>query len=182
MTLTESLFILKFELGGNRGYWTGNHMILQVGDCIDCLRVLFQDQYNYAFLFDQSSGHAKRSVGGLSVSAMNKGIGGEKLRRTLIEKKKGYLVPFHCVTNPRMINVGEEQQLVYPAEEEVTPGDGPFHLSAVEKESLMCNSIFELPPNKICDKEITKKELVDVLLNTDRGRDDGRINLSKITV
>jgi hypothetical protein len=81
-----------------------------------------------------------------------------------------------------MINVGEEQQLVYPAEEEVTPGDGPFHLSAVEKESLVCNSMFELPPNKICNKEITKKELVDVLLNTDRGRDDGQITLLKMTV
>ena len=88
MTLTESPFILKFEFGGDRGYWTGNHMILQVEDCIDCLRVLFQDQYNYAFLFDHSSSHAKRRVGGLSVSAMNKGIGGEKLRRTLIEKRK----------------------------------------------------------------------------------------------
>jgi hypothetical protein len=108
MTLTESPFILKFEFGGDRGYWTGNHMILQVKNCIDCLRVLFQDQYNYAFLFDHSSGHAKRRVGGLSVSAMNKGIGGEKLRRTLIEKKKGYLGPFHCVTNPHMINVGKE--------------------------------------------------------------------------
>jgi hypothetical protein len=72
-----------------------------------------------------------------------------------------------------MINVGEEEQLIYPAEEEVTPGDGPFHLSAIEKESLMCKSMFELPPNKICNKEITKKELVDVLLNTDQGRDDG---------
>jgi hypothetical protein len=85
MTLTESPFILKFEFGGYRGYWTGNHMILQVEECIDCcLRVLFQDQYYYAFLFDHSSGHAKRCVGGLSISAMNKGIGDEKLRRTLI--------------------------------------------------------------------------------------------------
>ena len=72
-----------------------------------------------------------------------------------------------------MIKVGEEQQLLYSAEEDVTPGDGPFHLSAAQKESLMCDSMVKLPPNKICDKEITKKELVDVLLNTDRGRDDG---------
>ena len=94
MTLTESPFILKFEFGGTRGYWTGNHIILQVEDCVDCLRVLFQDKYNYAFLFDHSSGHAKKRVGGLSVSAMNKGIGGEKLRCTLIEKRKVTLVLF----------------------------------------------------------------------------------------
>jgi hypothetical protein len=81
-----------------------------------------------------------------------------------------------------MINIGEEQQLVYPTEEAVTPGDGPFHLSAAEKESLMCDLMVKLPPNKIWDKEITKKELVDVLLNTDRSRDDGQITLSKMTV
>ena len=85
MPLTESPFIHAFEFGGDKGYWTGNHMILQVEDCIDCLRVLFADQYDYTFLFDHSSGHAKKRVGGLSVSAMNKGFGGEKLRRTLIE-------------------------------------------------------------------------------------------------
>jgi hypothetical protein len=91
---------------------------------------------------------------------MNKGIGGEKLRRTLIEKKKGCLGPFHCVTNPHMINVCKEQQLVYPAEEEVTPGDGPFHLSAVEKESLMCNSMFKLPPNKFVIRRLQRRNLL----------------------
>jgi hypothetical protein len=75
---------------------------------------------------------------------MNKGIGDENLRTTLIEKKEGYLGPFHCVTNPHMIQVWEEQQLVYPAEEDATRVDGPFHLSATEKESLMhnCHVIF----------------------------------------
>ena len=92
MPLTESPFVHKFEFGGGKGYWTGNHMILQVEDCIDCLRVLFTDQYNFAFLFDHSSGHAKKRVGGLSVSAMNKGFGGEKLRSTLIKKSKVTLV------------------------------------------------------------------------------------------
>ena len=56
MALTESPFIHAFEFGGDKGYWTGNHMILQVEDCIDCLRVLFADQYDYTFLFDHSSG------------------------------------------------------------------------------------------------------------------------------
>jgi hypothetical protein len=37
MQLTESPFVHKFEFGGDKGYWTGNHMILQVEDCIDCL-------------------------------------------------------------------------------------------------------------------------------------------------
>ena len=57
--LTESPFLVTFEYGGDRGYWTGNHMILQVEDCIDCLRVLNNDRYRYAFLFDHSSGYRR---------------------------------------------------------------------------------------------------------------------------
>ena len=47
--LTESLLLVTFEFGGERGYWTGNHMILQVEDCIDCLRIMYNDQYRYVF-------------------------------------------------------------------------------------------------------------------------------------
>jgi hypothetical protein len=36
--LTNSPFIKLFEFGGRNGYWTGNHMILQTEDCIDCLQ------------------------------------------------------------------------------------------------------------------------------------------------
>ncbi len=86
--LTESPFLVLFEYGGDRGYWTGNHMILQVEDCIDCLRVLNNDRYRYAFLFDHSSGHAKKRIGGLDVGAMNKGFGGEHMRGTLIKKRR----------------------------------------------------------------------------------------------
>ncbi len=64
-------------------------------DCINCLCILYNDQYRYAFLFDHSSGHAKKCIGGLNVGAMNKGFGGEHLRGTLIEKKEGYLGPYH---------------------------------------------------------------------------------------
>jgi hypothetical protein len=182
MQLTESPFVHKFEFGGDKGYWTGNHMILQVEDCIDCLRVLFTDQYDFAFLFDHSSGHAKKRVGGLSVSAMNKGMGGEKLRSTFIEKKEGLPWSFPLCYKPEMVQVGEEHQLVYPAEGEATPEDGPFHLSAAQKESSMHNLTVELPPEKNCEKEKTKMELVNSLIDTDHGRNAGRITLSKMTV
>jgi hypothetical protein len=47
--LTESLFILKFEFGGGKGYWNSKHMNLQVKDKIDCLGILFPDQYFLLF-------------------------------------------------------------------------------------------------------------------------------------
>ena len=58
--LTESPFLVKFEFGGSNGYWNGNHMITQTEDCIDCLKVIYEDNFDFVFLFDHSSGHAKK--------------------------------------------------------------------------------------------------------------------------
>jgi hypothetical protein len=66
-------------------------------------------------LFDHSSDHAKNLIGGLDIGAMNNGFGGEHLRGTLIEKKEGYLGPYHSLNNSCMIQVGQVQELVYPA-------------------------------------------------------------------
>jgi hypothetical protein len=179
---TELPFIVTFEFGGDKGYWTGNNMILQVEDCIDCLRILFPDQYHYVFLFDHSSGHAKKRIGGLNIGAMNKGFGGEHLRGTLIEKKEGYLGPYCSLHNSHMIQVGQVQELVYPSKERIADGNGPFYLTAAQKEVLRLNAEVELPPNKVGHKEKTKKELVNTVMKTNHGRDDGRITLSKMTV
>jgi len=49
-----------FEFGGTNGYWAGNHTIIQVEDCKDCLDSIFEDKFQFVFLFDHSSGHAKK--------------------------------------------------------------------------------------------------------------------------
>ncbi len=50
--LTTSLFICLFEFGGINGYWTGNHMIFQTEDYIDCLEETIMDKcYEIGFLF-----------------------------------------------------------------------------------------------------------------------------------
>jgi hypothetical protein len=48
-------------------------MILHTEDCIDCLRGIFNTQYEFVFLYNHSSGHAKKRVGGLDAKNMNKG-------------------------------------------------------------------------------------------------------------
>jgi hypothetical protein len=179
--LTESPFLVTFEFGGDRGYCTGNHMILQVEDCINCLCILYIDQYRYAFLFDHSSGHAKKRIGGLDVGAINKGFG-EHLRGTLIEKKEGYLGLYHSLNNSHMIQVGQVQELVYTAKESIADGVGPFYLTATQKKASRLDTEVELPLNKVRHRKFTKKELVNALMNTDRGRDNGRITLSKTLV
>ncbi|KAL7525012.1 hypothetical protein ACHAXR_003180, partial [Thalassiosira sp. AJA248-18] len=98
--LTESPFIRKLWYGSNNeGYWTGNHMIVQLEDCMDCLQVLYADAFEFVFMFDHSSGHAKKRVNGLDADKMNCGSGGIKQHPTLIKEKEGFLGPYHDPTN-----------------------------------------------------------------------------------
>jgi hypothetical protein len=82
-----------------------------------------------------------------------------------------------------MIQVGQVQELVYLDEESITDGDRPFYLADAQKEASRLDTEVVLPLNKVGHRgEITKKELVDALMNTDHGRDDGRLTLSKMLV
>jgi hypothetical protein len=86
--LTSSPFFVFFELGkAKSGYsWAYNHMVTQLEDCVDCLRVICKGdgdvkfKYDFAFEFDHSSGHSKQRPDGLSVakSHVNTGVGGKQ--------------------------------------------------------------------------------------------------------
>ena len=74
--LKESPFIKYFEFGmDNEGYWGCSHMVTQLEDCVDCVKVMYP-QFDFIFLFDHSSGHSKKRIGGLDASSMNKEFGG----------------------------------------------------------------------------------------------------------
>ncbi len=61
------------------------------------------------------------------MTSMTKGFGGELLQNTKIERSDGYLGPFHDINNPKMVQVGDEQQMVYSVG---AHGDnGPFYLT-----------------------------------------------------
>ena len=101
--LIESRFIRKLWYGANaEGYWTGNHMIVQLEDCIDCLQVVYGDDYEFVFMFDHSSGHAKKSHNGLYGDKKNVKQKGILQHPTLIKTKDDYLGPFYDLTNRRM--------------------------------------------------------------------------------
>jgi len=169
----------SLEFGGSNGYWNGNCITVQTEDCIDCLHVLFPEMYDYIFLYDHSSGHAKKRVGGLDVGNMNKGYGGENMRSTLIERSEGYLGPYHDATNPRMVNVSQMQDLVYGVDADINCG--PFYLALEKRESSRHDTSVELSPDKVSDKEKTKKELVHDIMQTPVGLLEGETKLSKLT-
>ena len=85
--LTLSPFVRKFDYGHNQdGYWSYDTMILQFEDCVDVLRCLFRDEFEYIFYMDHSSCHGKLRSDGLNVRLMNKRYGGNqpKMRNSKI--------------------------------------------------------------------------------------------------
>jgi hypothetical protein len=72
----NSPFVVEFEYGANsEGYWTYDHMILQFGDCIDVVKVLYPE-YEYIFLFNHSCSHDRKRPDGLCVNSIHKGYAG----------------------------------------------------------------------------------------------------------
>jgi hypothetical protein len=57
--ITDSPFMLFFEYGygsGKEGYWTYDHMCLQLKDCIDAIQALYPE-FDTVRYFDHSCGH-----------------------------------------------------------------------------------------------------------------------------
>ena len=58
--LTKGLLVFEFNYGANlEGYQTYQHMVLQLEDCINCLKVLYP-QFNFLYLFDHSCRHDRQ--------------------------------------------------------------------------------------------------------------------------
>ena len=125
--LTSTPFVVLFDPGMNtEGYWTYNHAVLQAEDCFDCLKVLHLG-YKHVFLFDSSSGHAKKRSDGLDARKMNVSYGGKQavMRATKIESVDGCLGPY-----PSILTEGSEQKMIFEE------GDvGPFWMSPEEREA-----------------------------------------------
>jgi hypothetical protein len=84
-------------------------MVLQLEDCVNYLKTLYPT-INFIFLFDHSSRHAKKRIGSLDASVMNKGFGGAQplMRDTIIEAGDGYLGP--CL---RVLNVADALHFIF---------------------------------------------------------------------
>ena len=65
-----------FKYGASAdGYWTYDHMVLQLEDCVDIPKALHPGFY-FIFLFDDSCGHDRGRKYGLDVTKTNSGYVG----------------------------------------------------------------------------------------------------------
>jgi hypothetical protein len=109
---------------------------------------------------------------------MTKVFGGELLPNTKIEQSDGYLGPFHNANNPKMVQVGDEQQMVYYVG--AHGNDGPFYLTPEKRDASRKTNEILLPPEKQEEKAKTKRELVDEMMNTPLGISKGCNALSNM--
>jgi len=108
--LTESPFIRYLNYGsGKDGYWTYRHMVLQIEDCVDCLKYTHPD-FRYGFELDHSSGHNSERPDGLSTNSINLGWGGKQrcMRNSVLTKDD-----IGTLKHNRTLKVGDIQSMVF---------------------------------------------------------------------
>lgn len=133
--MEEDPFVRLFQYGnseGKEGYWSYEHMVTQLEDCLDVLTVVNGKRYAYLFLFDHSCGHDRMPADALNIMNMNVDYGGKKpiFRDTIIEKEEGYLGRFsYSKHDCPQLNVGDKQEFSFK-ESDV----GPFNLSKKDRE------------------------------------------------
>jgi hypothetical protein len=166
--LAESPFTVEFEYGqNNNGYWTYDHLIVQIEDCVDCLKVLYP-QYEYLFQFDHSCGHDRQREDGLHVSNINLHYGGKqrKMRDSKIVSVDGYLGSY-----TKSLQVGETQKMSF-----VETDEGPSYMSPTERVKRK----YDVVSGQIITRNYTKKELILKLQQHPTPVTDPRGNLTRI--
>ena len=109
---------------------------------------------------------------------MTKGFGGEMLHNTKIEQHDGYLGLHHDANNPKMVQVGNEQVLFFPMDTDEE--DDPFYLPPEKRRASRYSTEMLLPPKKAGEKNRTKNNLVEDIMNTPFGVAEGRNSLTKM--
>jgi hypothetical protein len=169
--IKELPFIKYFELGANNeGYWGYNHMVLQLEDCVDCLKVVYP-HLDFVFLFQHSSGHSKKRRGGLDAGQMNTGFGGSQpmMQKSMIQHKDGYLGPYNSIY---ISWCGADYEFF-------STNIGPFWMTATEQnerrlDQARSDAVAPKPRNK------TKKDLAAELSMPGLVLDPSKFKLEKL--
>jgi hypothetical protein len=92
----------------------------------------------------------------------------QMLRNTKIVMHDGYLGPYHDTTNPKMVQVGEEQVLFFSID--IDDEDGPFYLPPEKRRASRYSTEVLLPPEKENFDKLVSKCISRELLTNDRVR------------
>ena len=151
--LTESPFSRKLEYGSlKEGYWSYEDMVIQLEDCVDVLKAINGEKYDYCFLFDHSNGHDRLREDGLNLNNINKYYGGNQphMRDTIIADES-FLGPY---MHDKKLKVGDTQQMSFTNLEE-----GPYYMNT----QVMNDTRYDKTDGTTKEVELTKDELIENL-------------------
>ncbi len=110
--LLSSPFVRYLEYGkGKDGYWSYNHMVLQLEDCTDTFKVLFPS-FQIVYELDHSSGHDKEKADGLTTTPSMLGWEHGGKQRSMRSSELG-MNNTGTVRHNRCINLGELQHMLF---------------------------------------------------------------------
>ena len=171
--LEVSPFSRKLEYGNSKdGYWSYEDMVLQLEDCVDVLKAINGDKYDYCFLFDHSNGHDRLRPDGLNINKISKYYGGKQasMRDTTI-LDDNYLGPFN---HDKKLKIGYVQKMSWEGED----CDGPYYMS----NSMRLTKEFDKSHGITKEVDLNKNEMTQNLKNIGvnvKGKRDDLVKLCR---
>ena len=94
----DNHFVVLFDYGNSKNkqrYWKYDHLVLQMEDCLECLKVLYLS-FDFVFLFEHLCGHGQSCEFRLEESITRKFFGGRQpnMRDTVILGEDVFLGPY----------------------------------------------------------------------------------------
>ena len=153
--LHSTPFVRELDYGANcDGYWSYKSMVLQMEDCIDCLKFLFPE-FDFLFLVDHSNSHNHLQPDGLNINKINIYHGGKQPIMHDSKISAEMLGPFH--TPESTLQPGMLQCMQYDDTD-----IGPCYLS--ERERMIYH--FDINKGQKRTRDLNKAELVTLLEST----------------
>ena len=129
-------FVRYFLYGSSSskdGYWSYEHLAVQLEDCLDVLQCLYKDQFDIKINVDHSCGHDRQKEDALNVNQMNRDYGGRKPKMHDSKMSEGCLenhelLPRHSSFK---LKVDDVQKLVWGEAHH-----GPYMMPDEEREEL----------------------------------------------
>ena len=121
--------LYSIDYGNSKyGYWSCEDMVLQLEGCVDVLKAINGDKFDYCFLFDHSNGHDRLRQDGFNANKINKYFGGKQSKMKdgrIIDKT--YLGPYE---HGKKLKIGDTQTMAQAVDQ-----DGPCYMSDNTKEA-----------------------------------------------
>ena len=124
--LTSTPFSVELEYGASHdGYWSYEHMVLQLEDCVAVLKYT-HPQFDILFLLDHSNGHNRMRPDGLNLNRINIRHGGKQsiMRPSLLNSS--HFGPFH--NSSFKLQPGDTQIMKF-----LDTDEGPCYLTAEQR-------------------------------------------------